>query len=260
MTIAITSRWRWTVAFAALCVAIAGGTTALAQMPSSPPSTVFGSVTDAAGVVPEGLPVEGYIGDKLCGNDGKTQFTGEGDARVTVYWVNIVADEQTSGCGKTGKDMRIKIGDRFAEQTGKWNVGAVRVDVTFGDVTPAPIPTRTPAPRNTTAGGSSTVETNAEGTPIAQASGSVVALGTIPAGSPGAGSPYPTRAGGLTTANGAAGGGTGGGGGFPLWGVAILVLGGIAAVGGGVGYAMSRSNHDDDLELPDDDLPYPPDA
>lgn len=260
MTMAITSRWRWAVALAALCVAIAGGTTALAQMPSSPPSTVFGSVTDEAGVVPEGLPVEGYVGDKLCGNDGKTQFTGEGDARVTVYWVNIVADEQTPGCGKTGKEMRIKIGDRFAKQTGKWNVGAVRVDVTFGDVTPAPIPTRTPAPRNT-AIANSTPQANASGTPLANASGAP--LGTIPAGSPGAGSPYPTRAGGLTTANGAAGGGGGdGGGGFPLWGIAILVLGGIAAVGGGVGYAMSRSNRDDDdgPYLPDDDLHYPPDA
>jgi hypothetical protein len=53
----------------------------------SPPSTIFGSVTDSAGPVPENLPVEAYIGDKLCGTKGKTQFTGDGAARVTVYFV-----------------------------------------------------------------------------------------------------------------------------------------------------------------------------
>jgi hypothetical protein len=36
--------------------------------------------------------------------------------------------------------------------------------------------------------------------------------------------------------------------------VVVLILGGIAAIGGGVGYAMSRSRQqgDDDLELPRD--------
>jgi hypothetical protein len=95
------------------------------------------------------------------------------------------------------------------------------------------------------------VATNADGTPIAAANqtpqGSQT-VATIPAGSPGAGSPIPTLAGGITNAAAGGSGGTGGsggGGGFPLWGIAILVLGGIAVVGGGVGYAMSRSNNDE---------------
>ncbi|MCZ7578955.1 MAG: hypothetical protein M5U18_18670 [Dehalococcoidia bacterium] len=61
--------------------------------------------------------------------------------------------------------------------------------------------------------------------------------------------------GGITSATpGAQSASSGGGGGFPIWGVVVLILGGIAAVGGGVGYAMSRGSRagadDDDLDPP----------
>ena len=53
-------------------------------------------------------------------------------------------------------------------------------------------------------------------------------------------------------------------GGFPVWGIVVLVLGGIAAVGGGVGLMMARNRNEDELAEVDvyDDDPFdapPPD-
>ena len=125
------------------------------------------------------------------------------------------------------------------------------MDITFGNVAPAAIPTFTPAPRPT-ASANSTSQSTQNGTPVA--SSTKQPAGTIPAGSPGAGSPFPTSQGGVTSSTSANGGGGGsGGGGFPLWGVAVLVVGGIAVLGGSVGYAMSRSHKDDEA-----DDPFPP--
>jgi hypothetical protein len=240
MTIATTPMWRWAVALAALVVALAGASAALAQIPS-PPSTVAGSVNDDAGAIAEHLPVQAYVGDQRCDdNHGETGYTGDGSARVTYYYVTVLSNEQTPGCGKQGSAVRIKIGDRFVNETAKWEAGLVLLNATFGNAKPVALPTATPTPKPAT---------NASGTPIAanQTAQATAGVATIPAGSPGAGSPIPTLAGGIT--NSPAGSGTAGGsssdGGFPLWGVAILVLGGIAVVGGGVGYAMSRSNNDD---------------
>jgi hypothetical protein len=237
-------RWRSFAALATAGLAL-GVSVAVAQIPS-PPSTVFGSVTDQAGPVAENLPVQGYIGDKLCGTRGFTQFTGEGSAQVTVYFVDVLSAEQTAGCGIDGADIRVKIGDRFAAQTAKWKRGPVQLDITFGDVTPAPIPTFTPAPTNTPRPSSS--QTPLNGTPVAGAA----SVGTIPAGSPGAGSPVASLKGGVTSSSvDARQSGASDGGGFPLWGGALLVLVGIAVVGGGVGYAMSRSRREraDSAEL-----------
>ena len=256
MTFRIPRVWRWMAASAALAAAI-GGSAAVAQIPS-PPSTIFGSISDSGGQVPEHLPIQAYVGDKLCNDNtpSETKFTGEGSARVTVYVVNVLSAEQTPGCGKANGDVRIKVGDRFATTPAKWQAGAVRLDITFGNATPAPIPTFTPVP-TPTRDPNATPLTNAQGTPISEGSPGAAGVGTIPAGSPGAGSPIPTLKGGVTNSTPgavAASAGGGGGGGFPLWGVAVLVLGGIALVGGGVGYAMSRSR-EGDIDDPD---PYAP--
>ncbi len=225
--------------FGAIVAAIAVLTSASAQF--SPPSTVFGSIADAAGPVPAGLTVEAYIGDKLCGTKGRTEFTGEGSSRVTVYVVDVVSEQQTAGCGKEGSQIRIKVGDRFASQVAKWNPGPVQLDLTFGNVTPAAIPTFTPAPTRTP----DPAATPVPGETPAQ-------VGTIPPGSPGAGSPIPTSPrGGITSATPGqqAASPAGDGGGVPFWAIALFVLGGIGAVGGGVGYVMSRANR---ASAPDD--------
>lgn len=220
-----------------------------------PPATVFGSISDSEGTVEEGLPVEAYIGDTLCGSKGETVFTGDGDARVTVYVIDVESESQTPGCGRerAGQQVRIKIGDRFASQTATWDPGPVRLDVTFGNATPVPIPTftptptRTPGPANTPRPG----ETPQPGGP-----GTVE---TIPAGSPGAGSPVPSSpVGGITSEEpGQQNSDSGDGGGVPLWAIVLLVLGGVGVVGGGVGYMMSRSQRDpatSEFLTPEDDL------
>jgi hypothetical protein len=128
----------------------------------------------------------------------------------------------------------------------------VQLDVTFGNATPAVIPTFTPAPTRTP---------DPKGTAPALVAQTPINANqaTIPAGSPGAGSPVPTLRGGVTSATpGAPSTGVDdNGGGFPLWGIVLLVLIGVAAIGGGVGYAMSRNRAIDDDEQwapPDDEL------
>jgi hypothetical protein len=239
----------WRLAAALPAAGLAGAalfSTASAQF--DPPSTVFGSVADSAGDIPAGLTVEAYIGDTLCGTKGRTEFTGDGAARVTVYVVDVVSQSQIPGCGVEGREVRVKIGDRFATQTAKWVPGPVQLDVTFGNATPAVIPTFTPAPTRTPQP-ESTPQPGQTGTP-----GAAGTVETIPAGSPGAGSPVSSPSGGITSATpGAQNASSSGGGGFPVWGVVVLILGGIAAVGGGVGYAMSRgsrSGADDDFAPP----------
>lgn len=230
------SRWRWLAAIATAAIGL-GSATAIAQIPS-PPATIFGSVTDGAGPVAENLPVQGYIGDKLCGTRGFTQFTGEGNSRVTVYFVDVLSEEQTPGCGKDGADVRIKIGDRFANQTAKWKRGPVQLDITFGNVTPAAIPTFTPAPTNTPRPGTPGASSSSA-TPEAAAA----SVGTIPAGSPGAGQPLKGGVSNTGASKSVSTTSTGrsDSGGFPIWGGALLVLLGVAAVGGGVGFTMSRN-------------------
>jgi len=225
---------------AAALIATAGLTTATAQV-FGPPSTVYGSIADSDGPVEPGLTVEAYIGDRLCGT-GVTEHTGEGSGRVTVYWADVVSEGQTPGCGSDGVEMRIKIGHRFAPQTTEWYAGPVHMDVTFGSATPAPIPTPTPvaAGAGNTPAGSEPTEPGRD--PSESAAGQQTPAGTIPAGSPGAGSPVPTLPGGLTTSDVTVSGDGSGDGGFPIWAAVVVVLGGIAVMGGGVGYAMARSN------------------
>lgn len=205
----------------------------------NPPSTVFGSISDSAGPVDAGVTVEAYIDDKLCGTKGRTEFTGEGSARVTVYVVDVVSESQTPGCGKDGKEIKIKVGDRTAAQSAKWAPGPVQLDLTFGDATPVAIPTFTPAPTRTP---------DPQGTPFPGQTVIPAQLATIPPGSPGAGSPVPTTPrGGITSATPGQAPATGSddsGGGVPVWAIALLVLGGIGAVGGGVGFYMARGNKD----------------
>ncbi len=174
---------RWAIVVAAAMFAATFSAVAVAQMPPSPPLTVYGSVGDDAGVIPENVKVEAYIGETLCGSQGGTQFVGEGSARVTVYWVVVVSAEQTRGCGTANAEIRIKIGDRFAPQTARWlGAGVSHVDITFGSATPAPIPTATPSPV-TTRVPTSISQSTQNGTPVASATKQPA--GTIPAGSPG---------------------------------------------------------------------------
>ena len=222
-----------------------------------PPMSVFGSISDSAGAIDDGVTVEGYVGNTLCGK-GRTQFTGDGEGRVTVYFVNVVSREQTSNCGTAGADVRIKIGERFAPGSVKWDAGPQRFDVTFGTATPAPIPTFTPTPPRTTPGASGTGPAGTPtpvGTPAGPATpgagGSATASGTATRAATGTASATPTLRGGVTSTGGGSGSGGGGDDGFPVWAAVVSVLGGVALVGGGVGFMMARNRGgEDDPESP----------
>jgi len=205
-----------------------------------PPSTIWGSVTDEQGTVAAGLRVEAYVGSTLCGV-GATEFTGDGPARVTVYWVDVVAREQTAGCGNDGADVRVKIGDRFASQSALWRSGPVHLDVTFGNIAPAPIPTFTPTPpppaRSATAVTTASAQATAPGTAVP---------GETETPTPGSGGKggAEIRPGGLTTATDAAN--VGGDDGFPVWGILLIGAGVVGLAGVTVGIVAARRARADD--------------
>ncbi|MGE0602146.1 MAG: hypothetical protein AB7J35_22230 [Dehalococcoidia bacterium] len=218
-----------------IVVALALSAAASASAQFNPPSTVVGSISDPDGPFPEGVKVEAYIGDVQCGLGGKTLFYGDGADRITVYVVDVISESQRAGCGTEGKEVRIKIGDRFVDKTVRWTPGQVILNVAFGNATPVPIPTATPFPTRTP-------DPSTTQTPVATSAATSGPPQTIPAGSPGAGSPVPTSPrGGITSATpGQQAASAGDGGGTPFWIWALLGLSVIGAVGGGVGYFMAR--------------------
>lgn len=203
--------------------------TASAQIPQ-PPTTFYGSVTDAAGRVPAGVPVTAIVNNNICG-EATTMQVGEGNSLVTMYVIDVISDRQTSGCGKPGDAVRLRVGDRLAEEAVEWaGTGElVQFDLVFGGATPDVIPTatRTPTP-------SATAETasTAAGSPGSEAT---------PGGTQ---SPSRTEIGGVSTTTPAApdSGDSGGDGGFPVWALLALAVGAIAAIGGGIGFAISRGS------------------
>lgn len=244
---------RWLLLSAAALLPLAAATIGQAQV-FGPPSTVWGSVTDSAGPVPEGLTIEAYVGDTLCGK-GKTQFTGDGEARVTAYFADVVSKEQTAGCGFTNAEVRIKVGDRFAPQTAKWNAGPVELNLAFNNATPVAVPTFTPAPTRTPAPPkqepTQAVGAGASGQDGGRGGDGGGTTGTIAAGTPGAGSPIP---GGITTNPVNASATDSGDGGFPVWGAVLIGLVGLAIVGGGVGLAITRNRRAPEPAIPSEDF------
>lgn len=254
-------RWRAAVGLAvAAVVALAppGLTGFASAQVFGPPMTVFGSVTDSSGDVPADLPIEALVGNTVCGR-GKTQYTGDGDGRVTVYFADVVSREQTAGCGADGVEVQIKIGERIASQTLRWRPGPVQLDITFGDATPRPIPTFTPTPRP--GGSTATVEpptrtpTPRPTTPAATSPGPSPSASPSPSPSPtrtGTPTATPTLAGGLVTRAATTPGEPPDDSGFPVWAIVVIALGALTAIGGGIGIvlARSRSQSDDDEILP----------
>ena len=263
--VVVAGRWLAAVGLAvAAVVALASpGLTGFASAQVfGPPMTVFGSVTDSDGDVPADLPIEALVGSTVCGR-GKTQYTGDGDGRVTVYFADVVSREQTPGCGADGVEVQIKIGERIATQTLRWRPGPVQLDITFGDATPRPIPTFTPTPRP--GGSTATIEpptrtptprpTASVATPAATSPGASPSASPSPSPSPTSTSTptaTPTLVGGLVTRAATTPGERPEDSGFPVWAFVVIALGALTAIGGGIGIvlARSRSHSDDDEILP----------
>lgn len=226
--------------------ALSVSTAASAQSLPQPPSTIAGSITDAAGPVPEGVKVEALVNNNVCG-ETETVYTGEGDSRITVYALDVHSDNQTPGCGQDGDAVRIRVGDRLAQESVPWKQGELTVfHIVFGDATPPPIPTFTPTATATATPTLSAAEATAQS-----------ATQTVTAGTPGDGdddgSPQVSPNASVSASASASGTASSspvigeanvdddGDGGFPMWAAVLLGLGGIAAIGGGIGYAMTRS-------------------
>lgn len=244
----------------AMLIVLAGlaSVSTVAAQSFGPPQTIFGSISDSSGPVLNRLPVEAYIGDTLCGK-GTTGYSGEGDARVTVYAVDVVAQEQTPGCGANDSVVRVKVGDRFADQTARWRAGPLQVDILFGaGATAVPIPTFTPVPptaiptstsaatippATTTDSATPTPAAATTATPEATASAAsqtaVTASVTVSAASTTPAATSTLTGGVVSSVAGSTGGGDDGG--LPIWGIVIAVLAGVAVLGGGVGILMARS-------------------
>jgi hypothetical protein len=221
------------VALAATLTASFSAGVARAQV-FGPPMTLFGSISDAAGPIDAGVPVEAYVGDKLCGK-GKTEFVGDGANRVTAYAADVVSKEQTTGCGSIGVEVRVKIGERFATQTAKWQQGPVRLDVTFGNATPAAIPTFTPTPRR-----DPTADPNQTGTPATSTSAQTAVARTSNANA------TPTLKGGVESKNLQSGSQASNDGGFPIWAGVLIGLAVLGAAGGTIGFVLARKDRDGD--------------
>lgn len=225
-----------------LALPMAAGTAA-AQL-SEPPSTIYGSITDEAGEVPAGTPIEAYVGNNLCG-ESQTVYTGDGDARVTVYVVDVISDDQRSGCGTSGDAVRIRVGDRLSTKATLWEAGPVQFDIVFGEnVTPRPIPTFTPTPLPTV---SPTGEATA-GDGTTEPSGTSTATRTPTASRTGTPSGTPEATGTGETSSiprPPQSGDEGDGGGFPLWGTVLLALIGLGLVGAGAGIVIARQSDDE---------------
>ena len=259
-----------------------------AQVPGSPPSTVWGSITSADGEIPEGVEVEAIVNGNVCGTT-ETVYAGEGEDRVTSYVVDVHSARQTSGCGNEGDPVFIRVDGQMSEDSVPWEAGPVNFDVTFGGAQPRPVPTFTPTPEGwdptptpTPAGQQSpggsddggghagppddddVVSDDGSGGQAQPGSGDDA---TDPAGgtdngatdaddaaSSGDGTPAddgdgtPGLDGELSdstpeSGTAAATGDDGGSGsGFPVWGILLLAVGGIAVVGGGIGFVMARAN------------------
>ena len=123
--------WLIATLAAALTLSIVAGAAAQGAPPgpSSFPVHLTGTITDDAGEVPADLTVEAYIGDgtQVCNDKpSQTYQVEENGQQVTRYWLVVSSAQLEPGCGTEGDTVRIKIGDRWAAETGTWTNPGVR--------------------------------------------------------------------------------------------------------------------------------------
>lgn len=129
---------------AALAVALATGPSGVAQAQPGPPGTFFGTVTAADGDVAGGLNVVAYIDDIVCSEEDTPQTLRENG--VTSYRVEVLSADARAGCGVAAVEVRFRIGDRYADETGSWLAEPQELNLTLQAPPPEPVePTETPS-------------------------------------------------------------------------------------------------------------------
>jgi hypothetical protein len=103
--------------------------------PPDPPATYYGTISGATsgdGIV---AAIGSGASSRSCGNGAVLT-----DSSSTVYVVDVITDDQTSGCGDSGRSIRFYIapqnpgaGGKFATQTATWQgAGAHAQNLTAG--------------------------------------------------------------------------------------------------------------------------------
>ena len=137
----------WLLGLLTVAAGVATASVALAQPPQ--PATFTGAVSAPDGDV-GGLAVVATIAGVVCSEDDTPQTIANRDNEaVAGYRVTVVAAEEKAGCGVDGAEVRFRIGDREAEQTGVWRSGPNPLDLTLPARSEPPVATETPTPEAT---------------------------------------------------------------------------------------------------------------
>ncbi|MBI5947957.1 MAG: hypothetical protein HY875_07455 [Chloroflexi bacterium] len=199
----------------ALVLFALAGLTATAHAQPSVPAMFYGTAAIDGRSVAEGTAVRALVDGKDC-----SQMPAKGtvlDQGVSVYAVSVMHESQEAGCGRAGKTVTFTVGGRVAVQQAEWKDGVHQLDLNVGTGTTLPLPQATAvAPESAAA--TRTAAAKFQAAPAGSA---------LPTDDPGIRPPGGEIAGEGEDAAGESG--------SRILGMVIVVLGGIAAVGAGVG-------------------------
>ncbi|GEM_PF-2217441 len=108
---------RVSAAIAGLSLALAGALAIAAngRVAGRPAPAHFSGGVAVFGRIPTpGASIRAYVGATLCGT---------GTLKGT-YAMNVLSDQDRPGCGTDNADVKIAIGDYWANETGQWQAGA----------------------------------------------------------------------------------------------------------------------------------------
>jgi hypothetical protein len=121
--------------------------TASAQQGTVPPSAFAGTISLNGQPVPteqlQTLRLEAFVNGTECtGQPGQKFFFEEGG--VTLYRMDVLAQEDRAGCGKPGDNVEFFINGEKAPQEATWELGRlIIVNLNLGEGQPTDIPTPT---------------------------------------------------------------------------------------------------------------------
>ena len=111
--------WIIAVVAASLTLSVVAGASAQGGPPSLP-SVFLGTVTADGGPVAADVEVAAFIGDVDCSSTHTTYISGG----ASKYIAQVAHESERAGCGTDGAEVRFRVGNRWATQTGTWSAGA----------------------------------------------------------------------------------------------------------------------------------------
>ena len=111
--------WIIAVIAASLTLSVLAGASAQGAPPTLP-SVFLGTVTADGGPVAADVEVAAFIGDVDCSSTHTTYISGG----ASKYIAQVAHESERAGCGTDGAEVRFRVGNRWATQTGTWSAGA----------------------------------------------------------------------------------------------------------------------------------------